>query len=127
MVCGQIRSCFTVARLEVHTSGLWRYQAGMEKRTAGRALKRPWQYNWWRLFQDANNTWQPLQSGTPQTVANIWRLAYSYRHAFYGRRWPLLQQKMFALGHREEFKSVVCLFECINCSMTAVAAAGTCL
>ncbi|CAE7503177.1 unnamed protein product, partial [Symbiodinium sp. KB8] len=60
-------------------------------------LRRPWSYNWRKLFREMNCTWQLLSTGT---VHAAWRLACGYRHAFSRRRWPQIQAKLAGItGH----------------------------
>ena len=60
-------------------------------------LRRPWSYNWRKLFREMNCTWQLLSTST---VHAAWRLACGYRHAFSRRRWPQIQAKLAGItGH----------------------------
>ena len=60
-------------------------------------LRRPWSYNWRKLFREMKCTWQLLSTST---VHAAWRLACGYRHAFSRRRWPQIQAKLAGItGH----------------------------
>ena len=61
------------------------------------SLRRPWSYNWRKLFREMNCTWQLLSTST---VHAAWRLACGYRLAFSRRRWPQIQAKLAGItGH----------------------------
>ena len=63
----------------------------------GVSLRRPWNYNWRKLFQEMNRTWLLLSTST---VHAAWRLACGYRLAFSRRRWPQIQAKLAGItGH----------------------------
>ena len=61
------------------------------------SLRRPWSFNWRKLYWEMNCTWQLLSTSTVQAA---WRLACGYRLAFSRRRWPQIQAKLASItGH----------------------------
>ena len=67
------------------------------------SLRRPWNYNWRKLFQEMNYTWQLLSTSS---VHAAWRLACGYRLAFSRCRWPQIQAKLASISGHPKCESI---------------------